>query len=123
MKKLTHKEKRILKANQKNFEKHQNLKKIYFLGHHLRKLNSLAKKYDVDLYAVSIELKDTYSFQYSENKSYTPYFKTFTYPNLIDTIRTASNLNKKAALFILVPYFKTGKIKDKPAVYCDFLVY
>lgn len=69
MRKLTHLDKKILITNQRIFElEDPKRKRAHFLWFKLTKLNKLAKKYDVELYAVPKESFKTYVFNYKNKK-------------------------------------------------------
>lgn len=144
MRKLTHLDKKILISNQRTFElEDPKRKKAHFLWFKLTKLNKLAKKYDVELYAVPNVPKGsfkTYIFNYKNKKGedavYQPAYRTttsiwskddnFLFKHLREGVGL---LDKRIIVFIVLPYFDGGRIMRKnfyketgPCAYLDFLV-
>lgn len=120
MKKLTYLDKKTLMTNQKIFElRDPRRKKVHFLWFKLTKLNKLAKKYDIDLYA--IPSASDYVFHYTDKsgkeKSYSPYFRISSEiwskeHNIFKRLR--EDLPKSRIVFFIdIPYFEGGIIMRK----------
>lgn len=141
MRKLTHLDKQILISNQRIFElEDPKRKKARFLWFKLTKLNKLAKKYDVDLYAVPKESEETYVFNYKNKKGEDASYKPLYRPTaslwtkdknlfLFKHLREGMGPSKKLIVLIVLPYFDGGKIMRKnfyketgPCAHLDFLV-
>ena len=140
MRKLTHLDKQILISNQRIFELEDlKRKKAHFLWFKLTKLNKLAKKYDVELYAIPKEFHKNYVFNYKNKKGedavYQPLCRTttgiwtkdkdlFLFKHLRESCP-----DKRLIVFIALPYFDGGRIVRRNfykevghCVYLDFLV-
>ncbi len=140
MKKLTRLEKQILISNQRIFElEDPKRKRAHFLWLKLTELNKLAKKYDVDLYAIPKESEKTYVFNYKnkkgEDSTYQPLYRTTTSIWVRDDnflfkhLREGVGPSKRLIVFIVLPYFDGGRIMRKnfykevgPCAHLDFLV-
>lgn len=136
MRKLTHLDKKILITNQRIFElEYPKRKRAHFLWFKLIKLNKLAKKYDIELYAVPSSSKD-YVFHWTDKsgkeKAYLPMFRTSTgiwskELNIFEHLR--EDVPKgRIACFIKLPYFEGGRIERKnfykevgPCAYVDYV--
>lgn len=141
MRKLTHLDKQILITNQRLFElEDSKRKKAHFLWFKLTKLNKLAKKYDVELYAVPKESEKTYIFNYKNKKGEDAVYQPLYRPTtsiwtkdknlfLFKHLREGMGPSTRLIIFIVLPYFEGGKIMRKnfykevgPCAYLDFLV-
>lgn len=137
MKKLTHLDKQILISNQRIFElEDPKRKRAHFLWFKLTKLNKLAKKYDIDLYAIPSDSMKNYVFNWTDKsgkeKAYSPIFRASTGVwskelNIFKHLRE-SIPKGRIAFFINLPYFEGGKIERKnfykevgPCAYIDYL--
>jgi hypothetical protein len=137
MRKLTHLDKKILITNQRTFElEYPKRKKAHFLWFKLTKLNKLAKKYDIELYAVSSASSKDYVFHWTDKsgkeKAYSPIFKVSTgiwskELNIFKHLR--EDVPKgRIVCFISLPYFEGGRIERKnfyketgPCAYIDYI--
>lgn len=137
MKKLTHLDKQILISNQRIFESEdQKRKKAHFLWFKLTKLNKLAKKYDIELYAVPSASSKDYVFHWTDKsgkeKAYSPIFKVSTgiWSKELNSFKHMREDVPKGRIvcFINLPYFEGGRIERKnfyketgPCAYVDLL--
>ena len=122
MRKLTHLDKQILISNQKIFEAQDSKrKKAHFLWFKLTKLNKLAKKYNIDLYAISVASKKDYVFRWTdksgEEKFYQPMFRPSSGVwskelNIFKHLRE-SVPKGRIVFFIYIPYLDGGRIVRK----------
>lgn len=144
MRKLNKEAKKILIENQRQFEQENGLKKVSYLKlmFWFNKLNRLAKKYKYDLVAVPHKDRADFSYKYTDGYSKSKYFKPAfrAVVGLWENPKEFFNLHKnslpenwkieKAALFICLPCFKTGRIVGKNfykeigiSTYCDYQIF
>lgn len=144
MRKLTHLDKKILITNQRIFELNQRIfeledpkrKKAHFLWFKLTKLNKLAKKYDIELYAVPSASSKDYVFHWTDKsgkeKAYSPIFRASTgiWSKELNSFKHMREDVPKGRIvcFISLPYFEGGRIERKnfyketgPCAYVDLL--
>lgn len=137
MKKLTHLDKKILITNQRTFElEDPKRKKAHFLWFKLTKLNKLAKKYDIELYAVPSASSKDYVFHWTDKsgkeKAYSPIFRLSTgiWSKELNSFKHMREDVSKGRIvcFINLPYFEGGRIERKnfyketgPCAYVDLL--
>lgn len=137
MRKLTHLDKKILISNQRIFElEDPKRKRAHFLWFKLTKLNKLAKKYDIELYAVPSASSKDYVFHWTDKsgkeKAYSPIFRVSTgiwskELNIFKHLR--EDVPKgRIVCFISLPYFEGGRIERKnfyketgPCAYIDHI--
>ena len=142
MKKLSKEDKKILLENQKWFYEDNKIKpqiSNFRLRLWFHKLNRYAKKYHIDLIAIPHKEFNDYSYQIELGKAnrYKPVCGTnreiFQYAKRamkrISMSAPAGRKVEKAALFIMIPYCKTGRIIRKniykdvgPSTLCDYVI-
>lgn len=119
MKKLTYLDKKILITNQRLFELEEpTRKKAHFLWSKLSHLNKLAKKYDIDLYAIPSASKKDYVFRWIDKSGkenfYPPMFRPSSgvWSKELNSFKHLREDCPKGRIifFICVPYFDGGRI-------------
>lgn len=144
MRKLNKEAKKILIENQRQFERDAGAKRASYLKlvFWFNKLNRLARKYKCDLVAVPRKDSVDFSYKYTDGFSKSKYFKPAFRPTVglwknpkefFNSLKNSLPKNweiERAALFICVPCFKTGRIVRKNfykeigiSTYCDYQIF